>query len=120
MAQEPVLVTALRDEKTLHMSTVKFSTDKKETQPLKDVKGRYLNIEYISEGKNLSTSTFGVKVVCNDKKSTDIMFKNGRLIAGSTKNIDYKLPKDASKIGLSIFIDGSCMEIFISKEVKMY
>ena len=116
MAQEPVLVTALRDEKTLHMSTVKFSTDKKETQPLKDVKGRYLNIEYISEGKNLSTSTFGVKVVCNDKKSTDI----GRLIAGSTKNIDYKLPKDASKIGLSIFLDGSCMEIFISKEVKMY
>jgi len=118
MAQEPVLITALRDEKTLHMSTIKFADDIIESKPLKGVKGRYLNIVSIFDGKNLSASTFGVKVVCNDKRNTDIMFKNGLLIVGSTKNIDYKLPKDASKIGLSIFLDGSCMEIFISKEVN--
>jgi len=108
-----MLVNALRKTAIIN-SKVSFTNDEKEIL-LKDVEGRYINIDAVFETKNILSSGFGIKVACVDDKSTDIQIEDGKLSVNKGKPIELNLPKDSTKVGVNIYLDGSIMEIFISK-----
>jgi len=87
LAQQPVLVTALRDDKVLHASSMKFISNKPEERLLHDVTGRYINIESEFSGSNLKKSTFGLRVLSQNLVNLDIIFKDGKLIIDGKKKL---------------------------------
>jgi sucrose-6-phosphate hydrolase SacC (GH32 family) len=113
LGQEPILVNALR-KKEIFNSKISFS-DKKEVT-LDNVKGRYINIDATFEDKsNVLSSKFGIKVACTKDKCTDISIDKGKLIINNGTPIELNLPKDSSKVDVNVYLDGSIMEVFISK-----
>jgi sucrose-6-phosphate hydrolase SacC (GH32 family) len=112
LGQEPVLVNALR-MKTLFQGNIKFNDNK--TVAPKAAKGRFVNIDTVFKGKQLDKSVFGIKVACCNDKCTDIKIANGKLTVGNSMKIDLNIPENASKYGINIYLDGSTMEIFLSK-----
>ena len=113
LGQEPILVNALRKKEILN-SKISFSVDTKEIT-LDNVKGRYINIDATFETKNILSVKFGLKVACTEDKCTEMSIDKGKLSINNGTPIELNLPKDSSKVAVNVYLDGSIMEIFISK-----
>ena len=114
LGQEPILVTALRG-KEIFNSKIAFTENKKETV-LDNVTGRYINVVATFEKKGgILSSKFGIKAACTEDKSTDISIDKGKLSINNGTPIELNLPADSAKVDINVFLDGSIMEIFISK-----
>ena len=117
LAQEPILVNALR-KKEIFNSKISFTDSSSETS-LDKVTGRDINIDTTFDAnKNIMSSTFGIKVACTKDKCTDISIDKGKLSINSGNPIDLNLPEESSKVGVNVYLDGSIMEIFISKYLE--
>ena len=113
LGQEPILINALR-KKTIFTSKTSFSGKKEVT--LNNVKGRYINIvTTFEDNNNILSSSFGIKVACVGNKNTDINIDKGKLSIDNGAPIELNLPKDSKKVVVNVYLDGSIMEIFISK-----
>ncbi|MCP3940676.1 MAG: glycoside hydrolase family 32 protein [Desulfobacteraceae bacterium] len=113
LGQEPVLVNALRKKK-IFSSKISFSGNTKQIS-LDDVKGRYINIDTRFEAKNILSAKFGIKVGCSKDKCTKISIEKGKLSLDNGTPIDLNLPENSSQLAVNVYLDGSIMEIFISK-----
>ena len=112
LGQEPILINALRQQPIFN-STISFSDDK--DIAVNNVAGRYINIDTVFENNDILSSKFGIKVACVKDKSTDIIIDNGKLSVNNCNPIDLNLPKDSKQVGINVYLDGSVMEVFISK-----
>ena len=113
LGQEPKFVNALR-KKAIFNSKLSFSDTAKEIT-LSKVEGRYINITAVFTNKDILSSKFGIKVACTKDKSTNISINKGKLSVNNGVPVELNLPAGSSKIGINIYLDGSVMEIFISK-----
>jgi sucrose-6-phosphate hydrolase SacC (GH32 family) len=122
LGQDVALISGLRKNK-IYTSRLHFSSRKNKIQSktLPDVSGRYMNIvATFSSNNKLNDCKFGLKVASNAEKSDTILYDGatGKLHV-QHHMIDLNLPDNNSKkMTLNVYLDGSALEVFISKYNK--
>ncbi|HBM15032.1 MAG TPA: hypothetical protein DD381_01580 [Lentisphaeria bacterium] len=111
LGQEPALVGALK-RKMLSSISCKFS-DSDKAQNLEGISNLHLAIQTTFSSKNISESTFGLKI-----NNTDVCFNKGTLTVSEGKIISFALPGECDSLSLNILLDGSSMEIFFTASDK--
>lgn len=119
LGQDVALVNSLRKDK-IYNSEIHFSSKSKNLQSrtLSGVSGRYLNIvATFSSNKKLNDCKFGLELACSQDKS-DRIFYDGttNLLHIQNHKLELNVPNNNSKkLSFNVYLDGSALEIFISK-----
>ena len=117
LGQEPALVNALRMNKASKHFVFKPKKGAVQTITLNGITGVHINIDAIFSGNTLRDSQFGISIAVRGPKKQVIRYdgKAGLLTVGNI-HIHLNIPDvNNKKCELNIYLDGSSLEIFISK-----
>lgn len=114
LGQETIHTHILRD-KLLVDQTLDFS--KSNEYILNNCKGRRYNANATFIADKIIDREFGFKVTASGSYHTDISIKNGYLNIDNRHACKLDIDDTTTELTLDIFLDGSTLEIFISKNI---
>lgn len=115
LGQEPALINNLKEN---IVTNKKVTFIDNQDVLLKDIYNRRYNISTTFESAKIINNEFGLKINATDRSHTNINIKNGYLNVGNRYSCQLDIDSTTSKLELNIFVDGSILEVFISKNIS--
>ena len=85
---------------------------------VKGVENRRYNAIVTYSNDQLMKKEFGFRVIATDTSDMNINIRNGYINVDSRKSCKLDINETTNKICLEIYLDGSSLEIFISKNIS--
>jgi sucrose-6-phosphate hydrolase SacC (GH32 family) len=114
LGQEPALINNLKSE-LIFSQDIKFI--QREEFLIKGVSGRQYCIKALFSSEKIVNKKFGLKVVANKKSDMNISINNGYLNVDNRYACKLDIDSDTNKLELEVYLDGSSLEIFLSKNI---
>lgn len=115
LGQEASLIDGLKDKQ---ISTETHTYQQNQEYAIENITNRQYNAKVSFESENLYKKEFGIRVTVTDNYDMNISIKDGYLSVDNRYSCKLDIDETTDKLCLDVYLDGSSLEIFISKNIN--